>query len=128
MIGEIDMDWAFQRQNLGSTLYPDFGYEGVLVIDEAQQTRYAVVEGELAQTDARHWLQGGLTQLLEQAQSASEDDQGAVALLLADGEPAMVAAALISPGGDPAVPLREESALLLFVDRLTPAKLRALGE
>ena len=128
LVGDIDLDWAYQRQNLGSTLYPDFGYEGVLVIDDAQQTRYAVVEGELAQTDARLWLQGGLTQLLEQAQSASEDDQGAVALLLADGEPAMVAAALISPGGDPSVSLREESALLLFVDRLTPAKLRALGE
>ena len=44
---QIDHEWAYTRQNLGPSLFPDFGYEGVFVVDPAGRTTYAVVEGEL---------------------------------------------------------------------------------
>ena len=38
----VDTDWAFTRQNLGPTLYSDFGLPGLFVVNAADRTVYSV--------------------------------------------------------------------------------------
>ena len=33
LVGTVNLDWAYNRRNLGDSLYHEFGYEGVLVVD-----------------------------------------------------------------------------------------------
>ncbi len=126
----VDLGWAYDNQNLGSALYHTFGYEGVLVIDPAGHTRYAVINGELAQIDARQWLQGNLEALLNLARDAVEDEDNpaVIELMQVQGRPALVAAAELQPDTD-ARPGAEAGAasILLFVDILTEEKLATLG-
>ena len=129
LVGTVNLDWAYNRRNLGDSLYHEFGYEGVLVVDQNGQTGYALINGQLADIDAQQWLGGGLQQLLAQTRQASLANTGSVGLLLVDGQPAMVAAALLSRGGDESIPEHPQaSASLLFVDILSPRKLQAMGQ
>ena len=125
----VDTGWAFESQNLGPSLYETFDYEGVLVVSPNGTTSYAVIDGQLRELDARQWLQGDLDSLIAQAREAVEDDEGVIGLLQVDGRPALVAAAEFTTGGDPRVPVMPGPAsVLLFVDRLSEAKLLALGQ
>ncbi|WP_031321609.1 CHASE4 domain-containing protein, partial [Pseudomonas piscis] len=63
----VDIDWAFTRQNFGSSLYRDLGFDGVFVIGPAGTTRYALVAGQLAAMDAGDWLGAQLAPLVAQA-------------------------------------------------------------
>ncbi|MCL5230020.1 hypothetical protein M4Z12_28425 [Pseudomonas sp. In614] len=54
---DIDIDWAYTRQNVGSTLYSDFGFQGVFVVDDANRSVYSVIKGELKPVDAAEWLE-----------------------------------------------------------------------
>lgn len=48
---QVDTDWAYTRQNLGPSLFPDFAFEGVFVVDANNHTAYAVVEGQLTNVE-----------------------------------------------------------------------------
>ncbi len=125
----VDIAWAYESQNLGAPLFTTFGYEGVLVVNPAGRTTYAVIDGQLSQRDARQWLQGDLDGLIDRAREALEDDSGALGLLEVDGQPALVAAAELSPAGDPRVSATPGPAsVLLFVYLLSAEKLAALGQ
>lgn len=125
---QVDHQWAYTRQNLGPSLFPDFAYEGVFVVDPAGRTTYAVVEGQLVAIEAQHWLKQNIDALLEQARAQTEDEEPLVGFLQVAGQPALVAAAGFTPGGDPLIePVPGDASVLLFVDRLDPAKLSALG-
>jgi len=124
----VDLEWAYTRRNLGATLFRDFAYEGVFVVTPDDQTVYAVIEGKLQATPAQQWLQGDITDLLEQAREQAADEESLTRIFQVAGRPALVAAAGLTPGGDPTV--REvpgAPSVLLFVDVLSPAKLLALG-
>ena len=128
MNGVVDTGWAYESQNLGPALFETFGYDGVLVIDPAGRTRYAVIEGQMRELDARDWLSGDLDRLIDDARRAVEEDEGAIGVMLADGYPALVAAAEFTNDDDPLIPVQPGPAsVLLFVEVLNPARLQSLG-
>lgn len=128
MNGQVDIDWAYKRQNLGPTLFETFGYEGLFVLDADGQTSYAVIRGQLSGQDARHWLSGDLDELLAEARRAVADGESALTVMQVEGHPALVAAAELTSDDDPRAPIEPGPAsVLLFVDLLDPAKLNALG-
>ncbi|AOE85111.1 bifunctional diguanylate cyclase/phosphodiesterase [Pseudomonas sp. TCU-HL1] len=124
----VDIEWAFTRRNLGPSLYEDFGYEGVFVIGPNNQTAYSVVKGQLQQTPAQDWLQGDISALVKRARASADEPRPVIGAFQVSGEPALVAAAAFTQGGDPMIPETPGApSVLLFVDVLTPAKLEALG-
>lgn len=126
---EVDTDWAFLRQNLGSTLYTDFAFEGVFVIDAADRTAYAVIEGALQTVDLAQWLGQPVDAILAQAREGEKSETPITSFINVRGVPALVAAAAITPGTDPTVVTDEgPPSVLLFVDILDSAKLAALGK
>jgi sensor domain CHASE-containing protein len=60
----VNLNWAYEQENLGPSLYQDFGYDAVFVIDPDGKTTYSVIRGELLQVDAQQWLKNGLKTLL----------------------------------------------------------------
>ncbi|WP_173180284.1 EAL domain-containing protein [Pseudomonas tohonis] len=125
---EVDPDWAYVRQNLGPTLFDDFGLQGVFVVDGAGHTRYAVINGQQQPTDASLWLKRALGPLLDQARLGAESETPVTAFVDIDGQPALVAAAAITPGSDPSIrPDTGPFSVLIFVRILDPASLEQLG-
>lgn len=124
---ETNLDWAYHQENLGPTLYRDFGYEAVLVIDGQGETRYSVIRGELRTLDARQWLDGGLQQLLERAREAVRNGEAAAGLLRAGGTPAMVSASVMTTAGSDVEEVPGPASILLFVDLLDAKRLLELG-
>ena len=125
---QVDTDWAFVRQNIGPTLYSDFGFEGLFVVNDADATVYAVTEGNLTTVDAAQWLGPSMSQILARAREGAEKETPTTAFIKVRGVPALVAAAAITPGTDPTVVLDERSpSVLVFVTLLSEAKLAALG-
>lgn len=124
---QTNLDWAYHQENLGPTLYRDFGYEAVLVIDGQGETRYSVIRGELRTLDARQWLDGGLQQLLERAREAVRNGEAAAGLLRAGGTPAMVSASVMTTAGSDVEEVPGPASILLFVDLLDAKRLLELG-
>jgi diguanylate cyclase (GGDEF)-like protein/PAS domain S-box-containing protein len=125
----VDLDWAYTRQNLGPSLFDDFVFEGVFVVAPNGSTSYAVVDGKLVDTSVQQWLGHDITALLAQAREQAEDEEPLIGFMQIAGQPALVAAAGFTPGGDPqVVGVPGPTSVLLFVDLLGPNKLQALGE
>ncbi|MBL6032680.1 CHASE4 domain-containing protein, partial [Klebsiella michiganensis] len=53
---QLNMEWAWQKQNLGRSLYNNFGYEGVFLVTSDGKTRYSVSEGRLVTQSLEKWL------------------------------------------------------------------------
>ena len=125
----VDLDWAYTRRNLGSSLFEDFGYEGLFVVAPNNRTVYAVIEGQLQPTLIENWLQGDIRALLDESRARVADEQSVVKVFQVDGQPALVVAASLTPGGDPTVKeVPGAPSVLLFVDVLSPNKLLRLGD
>jgi len=125
---QVNLNWAYEQENLGPSLYNDFGYEAVLVIDAEGKTTYSVIRGKLVQLDAYQWLGNGLEVLLSQAREAVEDDDTAAGLLSADGHPAIVAAGVMTTGGSDIDEIEGPASTLLFVDLMDADRLQHLGK
>ncbi|MEZ3498482.1 EAL domain-containing protein [Pantoea sp. KPR_PJ] len=123
----INLDWAWQNQNLGDGLYKTFGYEGVFVIRPDGQTGYSVINGLLQRQSFQAWL-GSDTLLRLKALLQQNEGKALTRFVLSDGQIALVGASWITTGGDQSV-RRVEGAhsVMIFVDRLTPAKLARAG-
>lgn len=125
----VDVDWAYTRRNVGATLYENFGYDGVFVVAPDERTVYSVIQGKLQPMQLQQWVQGDVSGLLEQARTQADDEGTAIALLPVKGQAALVAAAALTTGGDPRVPVVPgKSSVMLFVDVLTPEKLQSLAQ
>ncbi|MFZ3207157.1 MAG: EAL domain-containing protein [Pseudomonas sp.] len=125
----VDLEWAYTRQNLGPSLFEDFVFEGVFVVAANGSTSYAVVDGQLVTTPAQQWLGQDIADLLAQAREQAADEEPLVGFVQIAGQPALVAAAGFTPGGDPQIAeVPGPTSVLLFVDLLGPDKLQALGE
>jgi diguanylate cyclase (GGDEF)-like protein/PAS domain S-box-containing protein len=125
----VDLDWAYTRQNMGPSLFEDFALEGVFVIAANGSTTYAVVDGQLVATQAQQWLEHDIAQLLAQAREQAGEQEPVVGFVQIAGQPALVAAAGFTPGGDSQVAeVPGPTSVLLFVDLLGPNKLQALGD
>ncbi|WP_339481577.1 bifunctional diguanylate cyclase/phosphodiesterase [Pseudomonas sivasensis] len=126
---QVDKDWAFERGNIGPTLFQDFGFQGLFVVNDANRTVYTVVEGELQTFELSEWLDQPLTQLLEQARAGVDNETPVSTFINVRGSPAVVAAAAITPGTDPTVVADGRPAsVLVFVDILDSAKLGRIGD
>ena len=125
----VDADWAFVRGNIGATLFDDFGFQGLFVVDDANRTVYAVVDGQLQTVELNQWLGGPITEILEQARAGADNETPATAFINVHGSPALVAAAAITPGTDPTVlPDGRTASVLIFIDILDSAKLSVIGD
>jgi diguanylate cyclase (GGDEF)-like protein/PAS domain S-box-containing protein len=125
---QVDADWAYVRQNVGPTLYADFGFQGLFVVNDADRTVYAVIKGELKPVEASQWLKQSMGAILEKARAGTESETPTTAFVNIDGVPALVAAAAITPGTDPTVSRDDRApSVLIFVDILDSARLESLG-
>lgn len=124
--GEVDVQWAYADQNMGKTLFTKDGYEGVFVIDR-ERTKYAVVLGQNVQGDAASYIDTPLQPLVDKLQAQADLTLPVISYTLFRGWPAIVTASVILPNDErPRVDAKSTS-VLLFVDQLTPVKLRKLG-
>ena len=122
-----DVRWAWDRGNLGQSLYEMFGYDGVFVTDGSDATRYSVVNGRLRNQKVEHWIGAPMLKSLRIALDGT-DGAAIVTPMEYNGKPALVSAAWIRSGGDsivdaePGVP-----SLMVFIDVLTEAELARMG-
>ncbi|RLU05112.1 diguanylate cyclase [Pseudomonas prosekii] len=125
---EVDADWAFVRQNIGPTIYSDFGFQGLFVVNDANRTVYSVIKGELKAVEVSQWLGQSITAIVDQARAGAETETPTTAFINVNGAPALVAAAAITPGTDPtAVADERPASVLIFVNLLNSAKLELMG-
>ncbi|WP_454868491.1 bifunctional diguanylate cyclase/phosphodiesterase [Pseudomonas farris] len=125
---EVDLDWAFVRQNVGPTIYKDFGFQGLFVVNDVNRTVYSVVNGELKSVEVSEWLEQSIAGILDKARAGAETETPTTAFINVSGVPALVAAAAITPGTDPSVVADDRSpSVLIFVDVLNRAKLELIG-
>ncbi|HEX8544021.1 MAG TPA: EAL domain-containing protein [Pseudomonas sp.] len=126
---EMDTDWAFVRQNVGSTLYEDFGFQGVFVVDAGNRTAYSVIDGTLQSVDLAQWLAQPIDAILDRARAGAENETPITSLVNVRGVPAVVAAAALTPGTDPTVvPDDGLPSVLIFVEMLDSTRLAAIGK
>ncbi|HEX8595717.1 MAG TPA: EAL domain-containing protein [Pseudomonas sp.] len=126
---EVDIDWAFVRQNVGPTLFDDFGFQGLFVVNATDKTVYSVINGTLQTVDITQWLGQSIGAILDRARSGAQDETPVTAFINVGGVPALVAAAAITPGTDPTVtPDDGPASVLIFVDMLDSTKLAAMGK
>ncbi|PLR39648.1 bifunctional diguanylate cyclase/phosphodiesterase [Chimaeribacter californicus] len=120
----INLDWAYNRDNIGPSLYDQYNLEGVFIITPELKTRYALIDGKISQTDAATWLTGDLKRLVSLAQEKSATDNYASEYFLIKGSPAIVSAAVIRP--DSSYTDLAHLSLLIYVYILDDSKLKAL--
>ncbi|QXH96843.1 EAL domain-containing protein [Pseudomonas ogarae] len=125
--GEVDVQWAYAEQNMGKTLFTNDEYEGVFVIDR-RRTKYAVVRGRNVQDDAAVYMNAPLTELVDQLQAQPDLTMSTIRYTLFEGWPAIVTASVILPNDERPQVESKGTSVLLFVDQLTPVKLRKLGK
>ena len=124
--GEVDHEWAYERDNIGASLYPTYGLNGVFIVGPAGATRYALINGELTDIKVEEWIQSDLPRLLEKAREGSLEDEVASEYTAVNGVPAVVSAAVIRP--DSSYVQFETLSYLLYVDILDATKLAALAD
>jgi diguanylate cyclase (GGDEF)-like protein/PAS domain S-box-containing protein len=124
----VDPEWAYVRQNIGPTLIQDFGFQGVFVVNDKNHTVYSVVDGKLQNIAVEDWLQHSISAVIDRARAGAETETTVTAFVKANGAPALVAAAAITPGTDPSIEADDrEPSILIFVDILNAAKLQQIG-
>ncbi|MHA3737105.1 bifunctional diguanylate cyclase/phosphodiesterase [Pseudomonas sp. Eth.TT006] len=123
---DVDTDWAYEQQNMGKTLFTTDGYNGVFVLDR-QRTKYAVVQGQQVDGDISRLLTLSASALIDKVQNQADLTMAISTYSLFDGWPALITAAAILPNDQREVGDPQQTSVLVFVDKLTPTKLRALG-
>ncbi|WP_426201455.1 bifunctional diguanylate cyclase/phosphodiesterase [Pseudomonas sp. TWP3-1] len=124
--GEIDINWAFTEQNVGKTLFTSDGYDGVFVLDR-ERTKYSVVRGQMLDSNISNFLQMSAANLVDQVQSQPDLTKPIATYSLFEGWPALITAAAIIPNDERPLGDPQTTSVLVFVDKLTPTKLRKLG-
>lgn len=123
-----DVHWAWDKQNLGKSLYDNFGYEGVFVLSPEGSTRYSVVDGKLKLQDLERWLDKSTKDRLLRETSIKNGSPVSV-LTLIDSVPAIVSAQWITTGDDSSVQtLPGKPSTMVFIDKLTARKLLTIGQ
>ncbi|HAT7722968.1 TPA: PAS domain S-box protein, partial [Enterobacter roggenkampii] len=114
-----DVHWAWDKQNLGKSLYDNFGYEGVFILSAEGTTRYSVLDGKLKLQDLGRWLDKSTKERLLREVSVNNGLPVSI-LMLIDSVPAIVSAEWITTGDDASVqPLPGKPSVMVFVDKLT---------
>ncbi|MDO7898805.1 bifunctional diguanylate cyclase/phosphodiesterase [Pseudomonas citrulli] len=125
---ELDKAWAYDQENVGSSVFSLYGYQAVFVISPTGKTVYSVIDGQLSDITADAWLTGNLRALAKKASAANNRDQVIVEMLHHDGAPAFVATSAITTGTDNSVAeIPGPPSLMLFVKVLDSASLENLA-
>ncbi|WP_438941096.1 bifunctional diguanylate cyclase/phosphodiesterase [Enterobacter asburiae] len=123
-----DVHWAWDKQNLGKSLYDNFGYEGVFVLSPEESTRYSVVDGKLKLQELERWLDKSIKDRLLHELSIKKGVPVSV-LALIDSVPAIVSAEWITTGDDTSVQtMPGKPSTMVFIDKLTAKKLLTIGQ
>ncbi len=124
----VDKEWAYDQENVGSSVFSLYGYQAVFVISPTGQTVYSVIDGQMSEVDADTWLAGDLRALLKKASAAENHEEVVVEMLHHEDAPAFVAASAITVGTDSSVPeIPGPPSLMLFVKVLDPGALENLA-
>lgn len=124
----LDVEWAWQKQNLGDSLYHDFGYDGLFVIGSGKETRYSVINGKLVSQSLAQWAGSDPLAALTMPLTDNPDEPAALSLVI-NGQPALAVAAWITTGGDEDIqPIPGPPSMLVFIDQLSPQELREMGD
>lgn len=124
---KIDIQWAWDKQNLGQSLYDNFGYEGVFVISPDGITSYSVIEGKLHLEDIDVWTGKPIKNLLYSKVSQNQGKPVSVMMLI-DSVPAIISAGWITTGNDASVsPSPGRPSMMIFIEKLTTSKLLIIG-
>ncbi len=124
--GPVDINWAYTEQNMGKTLFTSDGYDGVFVLDR-NRTKYAVIRGQMVDTDVSAVLQASASTLVEQVLAQPDLTKPLSSYSLFEGWPALITAAAIIPNDERPLDELKNTSVLVFVDKLTPTKLRKIG-
>lgn len=125
---KVDKDWAYDQENVGSSVFSLYGYQAVFVLSPAGNTVYSVIEGQLSEVAADSWLTGNLRAIARKASAAQNRDEVIVEMLHHEGAPAFVAASAITTGTDSSVAeIPGPPSLLLFVKVLDNGALQGLS-
>ncbi|MBN0287744.1 bifunctional diguanylate cyclase/phosphodiesterase, partial [Pseudomonas aeruginosa] len=89
-------------------------------------TRYAMLEGELSERSMADSLGADAGDILSAARRAAVDEAAISRYVDFDGAPAILVASAIKPTSDHAPIDLDKASVMVFVDRLTPAKLAKL--
>lgn len=114
----VDLDWAFERDNMGPSLFSNYSLEGVFILDTTLNTRYAVVDGKLSDISAARYINADLAALASLARKRAVDDQTAHGYYLIQGRPAQVYAAAIKPSEMDDPKALAKTWVLVYVDIL----------
>ena len=98
----------------------------MFVLDR-ERTKYAVVRGQMLDTDIAAFVEVSAASLLDQVQGQSDLTHPVSRYSLFEGWPALVSAAAILPNDERPQKTAQETSVLVFVDKLTPTKLRKIG-
>jgi diguanylate cyclase (GGDEF)-like protein len=125
----FDRTWAYDQENVGATLFKSYGFDYVFLLNPQDETIYAVVDGQASDALYAQTLLDGAEALVARARQAPPNETVVETGVLSRGsDPVLVSAAALSSGGDSTVEVKPgPPSILIFADRLTPAKLSALG-
>ncbi|MBD9676489.1 EAL domain-containing protein [Pseudomonas sp. PDM18] len=119
----LNTDWAYREDNVGPLLYTANEYELVCVLNQAGE-EYVMLDGQPTRSHCAGEMPVNLDELREAATEAARHDAVVTRYVTLGGQPAIATAALVRPTrADP--PL--DGPLMIFVDRLTPAKLQKVA-
>lgn len=123
----LDTGWAWGSQNLGESLYKVLGYEGVFILSPDGVTRYSVLDGQYTIEPLDDWTGSKITENLQKEVDANRGITVSHLVLSKQGI-SLIAGAAIRTGSDTNVKtVPGKPSLMVFVYRLTPAKLVTLG-
>lgn len=124
---QYDLDWAFTRENLGPSLYRDLGVDIVALFNPQGQEIYTVERGVFAFPVSSR-VRGDLAQLIEQARGDAGGTLSLAGKGLLNGDPVLIVASAITPGGDSSVSrIDGPPSVLVMVKRLDSHTLAHAG-
>lgn len=124
-----DVEWAYGLENLGPTLFRDFGIDFVFVVGPTDTTTYGVVAGDLSSASAIDLFGTRLARLVSRVREGGTEARAAITdVAIASGTPVLLAAAALDRGQDMSVAVVPgPPSVLIFGDALTAAKLEEIS-
>ena len=119
----LNADWAYREDNVGPLLYTANEYEMVCVLNQAGE-EYVMRDGRLTRSHCTGEMPINLDELRDAATVAARRDSVVTRYVTLGDRPAIATAALVRPT-HASPPL--DGPLMIFVDRLTPAKLQTMA-